>query len=144
MTSLLIATTNKGKLREIQELLKDFPIKVTCLSDHPKLPEVIEDGKTFEANAIKKARETGKHTGVLVIGEDSGLEVDALNGEPGIYSARFAATGPGNAADKDNNSKLLRVLKNVPHEKRTARYRCAAALSGSAYQPADAVTVGGR
>lgn len=125
MKELLVATTNLGKLREIRELLKDFDIKVTSYAEYPNCPEVVEDGKTFRANAIKKAQTIGKFTGKLVLGEDSGLEVKALGNRPGIYSARFS--GP-QATDEKNNSKLLRMLKGVPPAKRGARYRCLAAL----------------
>jgi len=129
MRELLIATTNQGKLREIKELLKDFPLKITSLKNYPDLPDVVEDGETFEANAIKKAVTIGRETGKLVMGEDSGLEVKALNNEPGIYSARFAGSKDKNAADQRNNDKLLEVLKDVPDDQRQARYRCLAALA---------------
>lgn len=125
MQELIIATKNKGKLREIRELLKDFPLKVTSLEDYPDAPEIEEDGKTFAQNAIKKAVTIAMYTGKLTLGEDSGLEVKALGNRPGIYSARFS--GP-NATDHKNNLKLLRSLKNVSLKKRNARYRCFAAL----------------
>jgi len=126
MRELLVATKNQGKLREIRELLKDFDLKVTSISDYPDCPEIVEDGKTFTANAVKKARIIGKYTGKLTLGEDSGLQVKALGNKPGIYSARFS--GPS-ATDKKNNEKLLSSLKKVPQSKRQARYRCFAALS---------------
>lgn len=129
MRELLVATTNQGKLREIRELLKDFPLKITSLKDYPDLPDVVEDGKTFRANAVKKALTIGRQTGKLVMGEDSGLEVEALDNRPGIYSARFAGSKDKNAADKKNNAKLLRMLRDVPDAKRRARYRCLAALA---------------
>ena len=125
MTGLVIATTNKGKLREIKELLKDFPLKITSLADYPDAPKIEEDGKTFSQNALKKAATIALYTGKLTLGEDSGLEVRALGNKPGIYSARFA--GP-DATDKKNNLKLLRSLRDVPLKKRQARYRCCAAL----------------
>ncbi len=127
MRELLVATTNKGKLREIRELLKDLDVKITSLADYPGLPEVVEDGKTFRSNALKKALTIAGHTGKLTIGEDSGLEVKALGNQPGVYSARFAG-GQRKASDKENNAKLLRLLRAVPTEKRQARYRCFAAL----------------
>ncbi len=130
MKELLVATCNQGKLREIRELLKDLDFKITSLADYPGLPEIVEDGKTFRANAVKKALTISRHTNKLVMGEDSGLEVEALDGAPGIYSARFA--GPflgGNADDQKNNAKLLRMLRGVPLQKRQARYRCFAALA---------------
>lgn len=127
MKELVIATTNKGKLREIRELFKEDGLVITSLSDYPGLPAVVEDGATFYANAVKKARETALRVGKLTLGEDSGLEVECLNNAPGIYSARFA--GPG-ADDARNNAKLQRLLKGVLPEARRARYRCFAALAG--------------
>lgn len=125
MQELVIATTNKGKLREIQELLKGLDFKVTSLADYPDAPLVEEDGKTFSQNAVKKAATIALYTGKLTMGEDSGIEVKALGNQPGIYSARFSGEG---ASDEKNNRKLLRLLKGVPFEKRRARYRCFAAL----------------
>ena len=125
MRELLVATKNQGKLREIRELLSDLDLKVTSLADYNNCPEVVEDGKTFRQNAVKKALVIGRHLGKLTLGEDSGLEVKALGNKPGIYSARFS--GPA-ATDKKNNSKLLRLLKGVKPLKRQARYRCLAAL----------------
>lgn len=126
MRELLVATKNQGKLREIRELLKEFDVKVTSLSDYPDCPYIVEDGKTFKANAVKKATVIGKHTGKLTLGEDSGLQVKALGNKPGIYSARFSDP---NATDEKNNDKLLASLKNVPLSKRQARYRCFVALA---------------
>src|SRR3989338_10199544 len=125
MTELIIATTNQGKLLEIRELLSAMDLKITSLADYPDAPRIEEDGKTFSQNALKKAAIIALYTGKLTVGEDSGLEVKALGGRPGIYSARFA--GPG-ATDKKNNLKLLRSLRGVPLSKRRARYRCCAAL----------------
>jgi XTP/dITP diphosphohydrolase len=125
MLELLIATKNQGKLREIRELLSDLDIKITSLADYPHCPEIVEDGKTFAQNALKKAATIALYTGKLVMGEDSGLEVKALKNRPGIYSARYSDP---NATDRKNNLKLLRELKNVPLKKRQARYRCYAAL----------------
>lgn len=126
MRELLVATKNQGKLREIRELLKEFDLKITSIADYPNCPEIVEDGKTFAANAIKKAVVIGKFTGKLTLGEDSGIQIKALGDQPGIYSARFS--GP-NATDEKNNDKVLSSLKNVPLSKRQARYRCFAALS---------------
>src|SRR3990172_11426587 len=89
MRELVVATTNKGKLREIKELLRDFDVQITSLSDYPDYPNIEEDGKTFAQNAIKKAATIALFTGKLTLGEDSGLEVKALGNRPGIYSARF-------------------------------------------------------
>ena len=126
MTELVIATTNKGKLREIKELLADLNVKVISLADYPNAPRVDEDGKTFAQNALKKAATIALYTKKLTLGEDSGLEVKALGNKPGIYSARFSGE---NATDRKNNLKLLRSLKRVPFKKRNARYRCFAALA---------------
>jgi XTP/dITP diphosphohydrolase len=122
--ALVVATRNKGKLREIVDLLgKDVDIR--SLDEYPDAPEVEEDGETFEANALKKARTISAHTGEITLGDDSGLEVDALDGAPGIHSARFAGL---EATDGDNNAKLLECLRNVDDEARTARFRCVLAL----------------
>jgi len=125
MKELLIATGNKGKLREIKELLKDLDIKVTSLADYPDLPKIEEDGKTYAQNALKKAVTIAMCTKKLTMGEDSGLEVKALDNRPGVYSARFSGES---ATDKKNNAKLLRQLKKTPLSKRQARYRCFAAI----------------
>jgi len=125
MKELIVATKNKGKLREIKELLKDLNIKVTSLADYPDVPAIVEDGKTFSQNALKKAVTIALYTKKITLGEDSGIEVKALGNKPGIYSARFSGA---NATDRKNNMKLLRSLKGVPLKKRQARYRCCAAL----------------
>jgi len=125
MTELIIATKNKGKLREIKELLKDVDLKITSLADYPDAPDIEEDGKTFEQNALKKAATIALYAKKLTLGEDSGIEVKVLRGKPGIHSARFS--GP-KATDIKNNQKLLRSLQGVPLLKRQARYRCFAAL----------------
>lgn len=125
MQELLVATRNKKKLEEIKDLLKDLNLKITSLEDYPDCPEIEEDGKTFSANALKKAATLALCTKKLTLGEDSGLQVKALKNEPGIYSARFSGIG---ATDQKNNAKLLKLLKSVPLKKRQARYRCYAAL----------------
>lgn len=125
MLELIIATKNEGKVREIRELLKGLPLKITSLKDHSNFPAVEEDGKTFAQNALKKAVTVALYAKKLTLGEDSGLEVKALGNQPGVYSARFS--GPA-ANDQKNNAKLLRLLKRVPLKKRQARYRCTAAL----------------
>ena len=124
MPTLVLATRNRGKLKEIQQMLGD-QVQVQSLDAYPDAPEVVEDGETFEANAIKKAREIAIHTGKPALGDDSGLVVDALDGAPGIYSARYAGE---NATDADNNQKLLNNLQGIPHEKRTAHFCCVMAL----------------
>lgn len=126
MHELLIATRNKGKVREIRELLEGLDVKITSLDDYPDLPKIIEDGKTFAGNALKKAVTISLYTKKLTLGEDSGLEVKALGNKPGIFSSRFAGEG---ATDKKNNAQLLRLLRGVPIKKRQARYRCFAALT---------------
>ena len=125
MLELLIATRNKGKVREIKDLLKDFPLKITSLNDYSDMPVIEEDGNTFEKNALKKAVTIALYTKKLVIGEDSGLEVKALNNQPGVYSARFSGD---DATDEKNNEKLLCMLRGVPLKKRQARYCCVTAL----------------
>jgi len=122
---LVFATTNKGKLREVKQLLYGLDLKITSLADYPNAPKVVEDGKTFNQNALKKAATIALYTKKLTLGEDSGLEVKALGNQPGIYSARFS--GP-KATDRKNNLKLLRSLRGVPLIRREARYRCSAAL----------------
>lgn len=122
---LLVATTNTGKFAEVRGFLAHLPVNVVSLNDLQQWPEVVEDGASFEANALKKARTLAEHSGYLTLADDSGLEVDALGGAPGIYSARFGGE-PGN--DRKNNQKLLNALKDVPQEQRSARFVCALAL----------------
>jgi len=116
---LLLATRNRHKKRELQELLADMEVEILTLEDVDPIPEVVEDGETFEANAVKKARATAMAAGILSLADDSGLEVDALQGKPGVYSARFAGE---HATDEENNAKLLKLMESVPDEKRTARF----------------------
>lgn len=123
---LVVASYNAKKLRELKELLSDFPITLKGLNDFPGLKEVEEDGVTFQENAIKKAIGYAKQTNCLTLAEDSGICVDYLKGEPGVYSARFAGLGK---SDAENNEKLLKALQNVPNEQRKAAYHCAAALA---------------
>ncbi|MCL0032797.1 XTP/dITP diphosphatase [Peptococcaceae bacterium] len=127
MNKLLIATCNKGKLVEIEKLLSESGINVEVLSldDYPDMPETIEDGVTFEQNAVKKAVEASKYTGLLTLADDSGLEVDYLDGKPGVYSARFAGD---DKSDDANNKKLLEMMKDVKWEDRTARFKCVIAI----------------
>ncbi len=116
---IVIGTKNKDKRRELQSLLKGAGIEVLSLEDFPHCPEAREDGKTFEANARKKARGYSKHTKMLTLADDSGLMVSALNGKPGVYSARFA--GPG-CTYHDNNRKVLRLLGKAPAPRRKAKF----------------------
>ena len=118
---LVLATRNKGKVREIGSALAIPSLVFQSLNDFPDLPEVIEDGTSFLENALKKARTVSTSLNLPVLADDSGLEVDALQGAPGIYSARFS--GP-KATDQKNNEKLLTLLQGVPEEKRTARFVC--------------------
>jgi len=119
---LVIATANPGKITEFEKLLAGHDISVTSLKDYPDMPEIIEDGATFLENALKKARVTSSFTGIASLAYDSGLEVDALDGGPGVMSARFAPT------TEERNSKLLDLLRDVPDHLRTARFVCALAL----------------
>jgi XTP/dITP diphosphohydrolase len=115
---VVLASGNKGKLREFAAMLKDLDVEVVPQSEF-NVPEPEETGTTFVENAIIKARNAARHTGLPAIADDSGIEVSALNGAPGVYSARFA--GPG-ASDDDNNKKLLKDLTNVAEHDRGARY----------------------
>ena len=124
-TLITLGTKNKDKLRELQKLLKGVSIRVRSLVDFPKHRDVMENGKTFEANARKKARLYSRHTKGLVLADDSGLMVSSLKGKPGVYSARFA--GP-DCTYHDNNRKLLRLLSRVPKTKRRAKFVCVMAL----------------
>jgi XTP/dITP diphosphohydrolase len=125
MLRLLLATRNRGKLAEMRRLLEGLDLDVVGIDEVGGAPQVVEDGHTFEANAIKKARQTALATGLLTVADDSGLEVDALGGAPGVWSARFAGEG---ASDADNNRLLLERLDGVPLADRTARFRCVLAL----------------
>lgn len=125
MIELLIATTNPAKFAEIQSFLKNLPVTIRPLQSLGQWPTVVEDGATFEENALKKARRLARYSGCLTLADDSGLEVDALHGAPGIYSARYCGED-GN--DDKNNEKLLKELKDIPEPERTARFVCALAL----------------
>jgi XTP/dITP diphosphohydrolase len=122
---LVVATRNAGKLREIRRLLAETGIRVLGLDAFADLPEIEEDGETFEANARKKAETVARLTGRLTLADDSGLVVDALGGQPGVRSARFAGV---DATDEENNLKLLEELAGAPRERRGAAFHCAMAL----------------
>ena len=107
-------------------MLKDLNLKITSLADYDNLPEIVEDGGTFQENAIKKSATIAQYLKKLTLGEDSGLEVEALGNRPGVYSSRYSGKG---ATDKKNNKKLLKELENVPLKKRSARYVCSVAIS---------------
>lgn len=125
---LILATKNKGKVEEIKKVMEEFPeIEVIgCEDGYVRAPEVVEDGENFYENAYKKAMTLAKYTGKLTLADDSGLEVDTLEGHPGVLSARFAGED-GN--DEANNQKLLKMLEGVPQEKRTARFKCVIVLA---------------
>lgn len=123
---IVLASRNKKKTQEVADLLRPAGFVVVPVSDFPNVPEVEEDGDTFAANAAKKATEVAVQLQQWVIGEDSGLRVDALNGAPGIYSARYSGA---DATDEKNNAKLIAELADVAEEKRGAGYVCSVALS---------------
>ena len=120
MKNIVLASNNRGKVREIDQILTELDMHVLPQSEF-KVSEAEETGLTFVENAILKARNAAAQSGLPAIADDSGIEVDALNGEPGIYSARYAGAG---ASDEDNLQKLLDALKDVPDERRTARFQC--------------------
>lgn len=125
MKQLTAATRNNGKIPEIRKLLDGVPYVIVSMEQAGIVEEIEESGSTFEENSLLKAKAVHKATGGAVLADDSGLEVDYLSGAPGIYSARFA--GP-DATDEEKVAKLLELLKNVPFEKRTARFVCAATV----------------
>ena len=123
---LVLATRNRHKVIELVALLRDLGITIRSLDEFPDAPDVVEDGATCEANAIKKARAIAEFTGLPAVADDTGLEVDALGGRPGVYAARYAGEG---ATYEDNCRKLLRELTGVPRERRTARFLTVAAIA---------------
>lgn len=125
-TTLILATRNSGKLGEVKEILRGLPLRVVGLAELPGAPEVAEDGRSFAENARKKARALAAWSGSMALADDSGLEVDALEGRPGVLSARYAGEG---AADEDNVRKLLEEMRGIPAGKRGARFRCAMVLA---------------
>ncbi len=136
---ILIATSNPGKLRDFAGAAKAYGIETACIPGFSSLPAVVEDGLTFEANARKKAEAYSRYApGEIVLADDSGLEVDALAGAPGVHSARYAAPdlhnkepheADANTDDDANNARLLRELKNIPLSKRTGRFVCVLAAA---------------
>ncbi|WP_458412295.1 XTP/dITP diphosphatase [Schinkia sp. CFF1] len=126
MKEILIATKNKGKVKEFVSLFADKGVVVHSLLDFPDSPDVEETGETFAENARIKAETIAKQFSKIVIADDSGLSVDALNGRPGVYSARYAGEPKD---DQANLEKVLRELKGVPFEKRTARFHCVLAVA---------------
>jgi XTP/dITP diphosphohydrolase len=124
---LVIATKNRNKINEIADKLKGLNgIEFLSLLNYNAPPDVIEDGKTFVENALKKAREISHFTSLPAMADDSGLVIDALNGEPGVLSARYAG---GNATDADRNNLVLEKLKNIPRKERSARFICIIAIA---------------
>lgn len=125
MKEFLVATGNAGKMREFETLFAGLDVKLYSLRDFPTLESPEEDGATFKENALKKAYSAARWTGLTTIADDSGLCVDALDGRPGVLSARFAGQGAG---DEANNLKLVRELSSLPLKMRTAEFRCVIAL----------------
>jgi XTP/dITP diphosphohydrolase len=123
---LVVATKNQKKLKEIEEILKGTAVKLTSLADYPAAPRIIENGRTFQANAIKKAVKIGRFTKKLTLGEDSGLCVEALGGRPGVYSSRFSGK---DKSDLKNNLKVMKLLEGLAFKKRKAYYACAVAIA---------------
>ncbi|MDH5424690.1 MAG: RdgB/HAM1 family non-canonical purine NTP pyrophosphatase [Gammaproteobacteria bacterium] len=138
MDKIVLASNNAGKVREINELLKAYDINVVPQSDY-HVDSVAETGLSFVENAIIKARYAALKTGLPAIADDSGIEVDALHGAPGIYSARFAGE---NATDKDNNKKLLEQLKGIETAERSARYQCVMVFMRHATDPTPVIASG--
>jgi len=126
MRTLLIATRNRGKLKEIKKLLEDLPFNIVDLSRYPSIETVAESGETFADNASLKASGYARQAGALALADDSGLMVDALDGAPGVHSARYAGEG---ASDGERTEKLLRALADVPQSQRGARFASAIAIA---------------
>jgi XTP/dITP diphosphohydrolase len=125
MKEMVVATNNRHKFEEISAILKGLPVRLIPLSDYPDAPELKEEGATYAENALHKALTVARFTGKWALADDTGLEVDALDGRPGLYSARFAGEGVTFA---DNKRKLLRLMESIPTEKRTAAFRTVLAL----------------
>ncbi|MCX6348189.1 MAG: XTP/dITP diphosphatase [Candidatus Aureabacteria bacterium] len=124
---LVIATRNPGKIDELKALLAHLQVKILSLDDFPAIPEVAEEGKTYAENALAKAKAIHKATGKMALADDSGLEVDALKGEPGVHTARF---GGEELSDHERYMRLLKMLENTPDEQRGATFRCTIAIVG--------------
>lgn len=138
MKKLVLASGNAGKLRELSALMHDFGYELQAQSEY-NVPEAAETGTTFVENAIIKARNAAEHTGLPALADDSGIEVDALQGAPGVYSARFAGA---NATDAANNALLVEKLKDIPEEERTARYRAVIVYMRHAGDPSPIICEG--
>ena len=116
---VLLATKNKGKIKDFEKLTEGMDLEVVTILDGLEIPDVVEDGETFEENSQKKAKEIAEYTNIITVSDDSGLCVDALDGAPGDYSARF---GGENATDSEKNKKMLELLKDVEKENRKAHF----------------------
>ncbi|MBC8182968.1 XTP/dITP diphosphatase [candidate division KSB1 bacterium] len=125
---LVLATHNHDKVKEIKALLSDTVFDVLILDDFPEISEIEEDGETLRQNAYKKAKTVFDNTGLLSLADDTGLEVDALDGRPGVYSSRFSGE---NASYEDNVNKLLSMMEEVPDPERNAQFRCVISIVGS-------------
>ena len=134
----VLASSNQGKVREINQLLSGLHIQGVPQTEF-EVPDAEETGLTFVENAILKARHASQHTGMPALADDSGIEVDYLRGEPGIYSARYAGSG---ASDLDNLNKLLEALKDVPEKERTARFQCLMVFMRHAKDPTPIICQG--
>ncbi|MDD5169001.1 MAG: XTP/dITP diphosphatase [Syntrophales bacterium] len=128
MKRVVLATKNRGKIKEIEEILSGLPLEIVPLDAYPAMPDIEEDGESFFANALKKAKAIAEYTKEAAVADDSGLTVDALNGRPGIYSARYAGA---EATDEDNIRKLLNDLRGISAKDRQASFRCTIVL----YEP---------
>ena len=126
MRDIVLATRNRHKRDELAALLSDLDVRIRTMDEFPNVPEVVEDGETCQANAIKKAKTVAAATGMIAVADDTGLEVDVLGGRPGVYAARYAGE---HATYEDNWLKLLRELKGVPLARRTARFITVAAIA---------------
>lgn len=135
---IVLASSNQGKLREIKAIFQDQPYELVPQSEY-KVSDADETGLTFVENAIIKARHAAQCTGMMALADDSGIEVDYLNGAPGIYSARYAGQPCDNQA---NNDKLLSTLKNVPEDQRSARFQCVIVLMRHANDPTPLICTG--
>lgn len=125
MIELVLATRNEHKTREIREILGGLPVRILNLEEAGSFPEVVEDGRSFEENAVKKAMTIARASGMISMADDSGLVVDALDGQPGVFSARFAGL---HATDAENNAKLLALLDGIGLPERKARFICCVAI----------------
>ncbi len=126
MQEYLVATSNPHKTDEVRRLLSEYPLTISDLSEHDPLPSPEETGESFQANALIKSRYYSRLTGCNAVADDSGLEIDALGGEPGIHSSRY---GGEETPHSEKMAKILAALADVPEEKRTARFRCVAAVT---------------